>query len=502
MSDVGAFRNFKPPGPVAAAFLSDLSSTVRTIRGPIGSGKTVACTFDGLNRSSRTAPVCKDGQIHFKLAVAGVTYGQLERNLYPTWTYWLPRDGGNWTEGEFDGGGGRYAVHKLRWKVPRDGRHVIVNFEAIFAAIGELSVEQFVRGFEPSAWYLYEMDQMPEGIAEEARGRLGRFPNRDMLPDGVEWPGYVIGDLNAPDIDCWYYRLAEEVRPPGFRQYVQPGGLSPNAENLHNLPKGYYQERAAANAHKPRWVTRFIHNQYGPTGDGQPVFDLYADERHLAPDDLQPLPNHPLQLGFDQGLTQPACTISQRSRRTGQKRVLAEVLPGRMGARRFAEKVREEIAAVAPGVPIESAYVDPAGLTGADTEAGELAWAEIVASELGITILPAPTNEIAIRLEAVEEELAGTIEAGSSRLLISRRCRQLRKAFASEYKYEGRPVTKSQDRKPIKNLYANIMDALQYDLLGEKGRYGVIAGTGRNRGMPRGSSGNTKIKSDFLGGDW
>lgn len=495
-----AFRNFKPPGPVAAAFLSDLESRVRFLRGPVGGGKTVTCTFDGLNRASRTMPVCRDGQIHFRLAVCGVTYGQLERNLYPTWTHWLPRDGGNWTDGEWEGGGGRFAVHRLRWKVPRDGRHIIVNFEAIFSAIGELSVEQFVRGFEPSAWYFFEVDQLPDGMIEQAIGRLGRYPSRDMLPDGVEWRGYIIGDLNAPDVDSWYYRYVEETRPPGVKQYVQPDGLSPRAENVHNLPKGYYQDLAATNAHKPRWVNRFVRNRYGPSGDGQPVFDLYSDERHLAPDDLKPLPNHGLQLGFDQGLTQPACTISQRSRATGQKRVLAEVLPGRMNARRFAAKVREEIAEVAPGLPIESAYADPAGFGGADTEAGELAWAEIVAQELGIVILPAPTNEIAARLEAVEEELAGTIEGGGPRLLISRRCPRLRKGFASEYKFEARPITKAQDRKPIKNLYANLQDALQYDLLGEKGRYGVIAGSARNRGMPLPAGGVSKIKSDFLAG--
>ena len=136
-------RHFKPPGPVGAAFLADDKSFVRALLGPVGGGKSSVCVFDVV-RTASLMPVCRDGTIRFKLAIIGQTYGQLERNLFPTWKRWLPADdgpNGNWTVQDFKGGGGRYASHKIEWDVIRkvDGEHrrVTVYFEAIFAAIGD-----------------------------------------------------------------------------------------------------------------------------------------------------------------------------------------------------------------------------------------------------------------------------------------------------------------------------------------------------------------------------
>lgn len=474
----GKFRQYRPPGPVAAAFLSDRTSKVKLLRGPVGGGKTVTCIFDPLAHAAMMMPICRDGIIHFRLAVIGVTYGQLERNLYPSWKFWLPPGADNeWTESEWAGGGGRFATHKIKFDTVRGGRRVPVDFEAIFAAIGEQSVEQFMRGFEPSAWYLFEVDQAPDGIIEQAVGRLGRYPNAEMLRPGDSYHSYVMGDLNSPDIDSWYYRTVEEVKPKGWRQFVQPSGLSPKAENTQNLPKNYYRDLYEQNAHRKRWTKRFILNEYGPSDLGEPVYgDEWSDDIHYAPDPIEPIKGVDLLLGFDQGLSFPAAVLAQRTSR-GQWRVLGEVAEGRMNERRFAALVRQMIEEVAPNFPLPTiGYADPAGFDGADKEAGELAWAEIVAEELGIAILPAPSNEIQLRLTAVRDELTYMIDAHTPALIVSPRCRMLRKGFASHYMYEKRPAEKSQQRKPVKNIYSNPHDALQYLMLGVKGRYGVIEG--------------------------
>ncbi len=499
---VEKFRNFKPAGPVAAAFLADTTSQVRFLRGPVGGGKTVTCIFDCLKRAS-IMPVCRDGWIHDRVTVVGSTYGQLERNLYPSWHFWLPRDGGDWTEGTWHGGGGRFATHRLKFDVVRHNERVPVNLEVIFAAIGELSLEQFMRGFEPSAWYLFEVDQLPEGIVEQAVGRLGRYPNAEMLRPADQWLGYVIGDLNAPDIDSWYYKLVEDVRPKGVSQYVQPSGLSPRAENLQNLPASYYQNLYEMNQHRKRWVRRFILNAYGPSDDGEPVYPEYSDEIHLSRQPLQPLKDRPLLIGLDQGLTRPAAVIGQRSSH-GQLRVLAECVPGRMNARRFAEQLKALIAEKAPKSSIGGAWADPAGFTGADREAGELAWAELVGEEMGIEIEPAPTNEIDLRLTAVKDDLTFMIDPQTPALLLSGPdCPILRKGFASHYRYRRQRVG-NQDRfadKPDKSDdSSHPHDALQYLELGDKGRYGVIAGPRKARGGRLEASGVSIVKSDYLAG--
>jgi hypothetical protein len=505
MTALDAFRDFKPAGPVAAAFLADSASRVKIIRGPVGGGKTVSNVFDGLMAAAARMPVCADGRIHFRDAIVGATYGQIERNLYPTWTHWLPRDGGAWTDGEWKGGSGRFAEQKINFDVMRGGRRIEVCYTAIFAAIGELSVEQFVRGFEPSAWYLFELDLLPDGLVEQAIGRLGRWPNRDMLPDGVEWRGYVRGDLNSPDIDTDYYRLVEEVRPPGLRQYVQPSGLSPQAENLQNLPKGYYENLAAMNAHRPKWVRRFILNEYGPSDAGMPVYPEYTDERHLARADLAVDPKLPLEVGIDAGLGNPAAVIGQR-RFDGQFRALGEVVPGRMSGRRFAEAIKREVAEIAPNMTLSCGWGDPAGFAGADREDGELAWMEMLAIELNCPILPTDTNAIVTRLDAVREELTYFIDGNTPGLVLSPRCRKLRKGFASHYCYRVNPTTKAvaADAKPDKGDYSHVHDALQYWMLGKKGAYGVInpvRGNGEAAQRQRQARGGTTVlRSTTLSG--
>lgn len=474
---LACFRQFKAPGPVAAAFMSDKASLVRAIRGPVGSGKTVSCIFDHLMNAA-AMPVCNDGKIRFKLATIGQTYGQLERNLYPTWKTWLPEDGGDWTEAEFIGGGGRFATHAISWDVLRDGRRVQVLFEAIFAAIGELAVENFMRGFEPTAFWLFEMDLLPEVVLPTAITRLGRFPRRADVRGDAAFRSYVVGDLNAPDIDSWYYRTFEEEPPPGYRQFVQPSGLSPRAENLPNLPRGYYERQMALLGNKKNLVKRFVRNEFAPSGDGQPVYeDDYSDDVHFSAVPLEALGSAPLEAGLDAGVQRPAAVIGQHSSK-GQFRVLAEVVPGRRNARRFCDEIRRVVAERWPGRRIELAWADPAGFTGADREGGDLAWAETVALELGCPVLPAPSNELDLRLGAVKDELSYSIEAGVPALVVDPSCRLLRKGFASHYRYRRERVGSLErtSDKPDKNDWSHPHDALQYWLLGKKGRYGAIAG--------------------------
>ncbi|MGE0698290.1 MAG: hypothetical protein AB7O57_04270 [Hyphomicrobiaceae bacterium] len=475
------FRQFKPSGHVSARFIGDQTSKVKALLGPVGGGKSVACVYDSVRRPSLMPP-CNDGIIRYRRAICGTTYGQLERNLYPTWKRWLPEDGGAFTPvAEWKGGGGRSAVHRLEWEVLRGNRLVVVQAEYVFAAVGDLAVEEFMRGFEPTDFWLYEVDQQPEAMIDIGITRLGRYPatSQDGEPDALPWNApftpMIVCDLNAPDVDSWFYQKFEEDPPKSFSLYKQPSGVSPRAENLKNLRPGYYQDQIDSLSKRPggrHLVTRMVHARYAPSAAGEPVYaDEYSDDLHLSPVDLVAAKDVPLVLCFDQGLGQPAC-LGLQFMPTGATHVLFEVVPGRMSARRFAETVRREIEQVCPGIPLaEVHYADPAGFTGADTEDGELAWAEIVSAELGIEIVPAETNEIDVRHTVVVDELLSR-----PGLYVSRRCKMLRKGFVSHYMYEKRPQEKSQNKKPVKNLWANPHDALQYGLLGKKGRYGAIRG--------------------------
>ena len=56
----------------------------------------------------------------------------------------------------------------------------------------------------------------------------------------ASWSGVLL-DTNAPDTESWWYRLAEQETPDGWEFFRQPAGNDPNAENIENLPSGYYE---------------------------------------------------------------------------------------------------------------------------------------------------------------------------------------------------------------------------------------------------------------------
>lgn len=508
---LSAFRAFRAAGPVAAAFLADRSSIVKCLMGPVGGGKTISCVYDSIRAASLTPP-CNDGIIRYRRAIIGTTYGQIERNLYPSWKRWCPTDNENqWTEQEWKGGGGRFATHDMSWNVLA-GNHIReVRAQYLFAAIGDAAVEEFMRGFEPTDVWLYETDQHVEATMNAALTRIGRYPAtgdaRDAVPRSVGFHRCVVGDLNAPDIDSWFFRRFEEAdtsidldgRVYKLSLYKQPSGLAPKAENIQNLPDGYYSQQVASlsgQRNGRNLIRRMVHAQYAPSSHGEPIYgDDYSDDVHLI-DAIEPLKGVPLELGFDQGLRRPACVITQTHPSTGQCRVLAEVVPGRMSAPRFAKQVQLKCAEVAPGCRLaDIAYCDPAGFDGADKEGGETAWAEQVARELGITILPTETNEVEPRIEAVAQDLRDRIDAHTPGLVIDKRhCPLLRRGFVSHYRYERVRIGNTERTKdqPEKTDESNPHDALQYQRLGKKGRSGVIRFEPRAERAPaRSAAGDT-----------
>ncbi|MES2171014.1 MAG: hypothetical protein V4479_09900, partial [Actinomycetota bacterium] len=53
----------------------------------------------------------------------------------------------------------------------------VVDFTIEFGAIGENAVEDFMRGYEPTAFYLNELDLLARDVFIYAKGRVGRYPD-------------------------------------------------------------------------------------------------------------------------------------------------------------------------------------------------------------------------------------------------------------------------------------------------------------------------------------
>jgi len=429
--------SYAPPGPVVRKFMQS-GAFVRGIRGPIGSGKSTACVMDLLARAMAQAP-SPDGIRRSRWAIIRNTYPELKTTTIKTWHQWVPPEVGRWqAEGP--------PTHHIR---TRD-----VDIEVMFLALDRPEDIRKLLSLELTGAWINEAREVPKAILDALTGRVGRYPG--AMLGGATWCG-VIMDTNPPDSDHWWYRLAEEMHPEGYEFFSQPAGDAPGAENVDNLPPGYY---ARAKAGKDEdWIKVYVRGEYGFVQDGKPVVHEYRDHVHCA--DLDPLPKVPLMVGIDFGLT-PAAVIMQR-RPNGVIAWLDELVAEDMGARRFGEVLKAKMARDFNGFAVEFVG-DPAGDQRAQTDEST---PFIMLRAVGVPARPASTNEFNVRREAIGAPLSRMVD-GSPGMVVHSRCTTARKGLAGGYCFRRVQVAGHERYHdvPEKNRFSHVVDAGGYGMLG------------------------------------
>jgi hypothetical protein len=167
---------------------------------------------------------------------------------------------------------------------------------------------------------------------------------------------------------------------------------------------------------------------------------------------------------MDFGLT-PAMVFAQRDPRDGQLQFIDELCADDLGAVRFAEDAARYIRSHYRNRPI-SGHGDPAGDQRAQTD--ERTPFDVVNSQ-GIPIGPAPTNDFTLRREAIARALTRLTMLGRPALVVSPKCKRLRKAMNGGYHFK-RVAAAGDDRfrdVPDKNEYSHVAEAAQYLAVGE-----------------------------------
>ena len=231
---------FEAP-PVVSAFL-DSNKFVRVIHGPVGSGKSSGCVVEILRRALEQKPN-GSGIRKSRAVVVRNTYRELEDTTRKTFEQWLGPLG-KWREKDF----------AFEMDLPlQDGTRL--ECEVLFRALDRPEDVKKLLSLEVTFAYINELREVPKAILDGLSMRVGRYPAK--ADGGANWFG-VWGDTNPWPETSEYAELFAS-QPEGFVLFRQPSGLSPEAENIDNLPDGYYQRMCAGK--DAEWVDEYVHGK-------------------------------------------------------------------------------------------------------------------------------------------------------------------------------------------------------------------------------------------------
>jgi len=459
---------YKPDGEVLKAFMKD-NTFFRGIRGPVGSGKSVACCIE-IFRRALMQKKSENGKRKSRWAIIRNTNPQLRTTTIKTWLDWFPEE--DWG--------------KFQWSVPYT-HHITqadLDMEVIFLALDRPEDVKKLLSLELTGVWVNEAREIPKSIIDATTMRVGRYPS--MREGGATWSG-VICDTNSPEEDHWWPIMAGEVpvpdhiskeesrmlvKPDNWLFFTQPSGMDeerdedgnvtgykPNkqAENRKNILESYYPNLVQGKTKS--WIDVYVMNRLGSIQDGKPVYNMFVRDTHVAKEEIPVADGVPVYIGLDFGLT-PAAVFGQKVR--GRWLILQEIVAFDMGIVRFAELLRAEIATRYNNLEV-NIFGDPAGDFRSQTD--ESTPFQILRGA-GLTARPTNSNDVSLRIESVSSVLNRMVD-GLSGILIDFRCKELVKGFEGGYQYRRLQVSGERyEDKPLKDRYSHIHDAMQYLMLG------------------------------------
>jgi len=228
----------------------------RLVAGPVGSGKTLGCIFELLRRSIQQGKA-PDGYRYTRFAIVRQTLKQMRETLLK------------------DIMSGLQGI--VSYKV---SEHTIfikfgdVRSEWILIPLENIEDQRRLLSSQLTGAWINEGIEIDISLIDPIGGRCGRFPGPKL--GGCTWKGVIV-DTNFPEEGGEWYNFMELNTPSDWQMFYQPGGLTPEAENLQwlnqtpdtlllseddpiRLAQGRkYYERLAGSTLGPNWVKRYVH---------------------------------------------------------------------------------------------------------------------------------------------------------------------------------------------------------------------------------------------------
>ncbi len=432
----------------------------RLIAGPVGSGKTVSCVMELFRRSMAQAKA-KDGLRYTRHAIVRQTLKQLKDTVLKDCRSWLGQLG--------------------EWRVSENTFHLNfgdVRSEWIFIPLEDAADQARLLSMQLTGAWLSEAIEMNFDVLAPISGRLGRYPSGDQ---GVPtWFG-MIADTNMPtELTPWHNFM---LNPPSDWQiFIQPSGLSPEAENLNHLVQNdqtillpinhpdrlaqgrkYYERFIEMHGADSNWVKRYVHAEYGDDPSGQAVFRATWNSEFHTVDDTLVIPGYPLMIAQDFGRN-PWSLICQIDH-MGRLLVHQEVPGVNMGLEKHVTQNLLPMLRTNKFMGHKVMVVgDPSGIA-KGTIAEESNFDAL--SRMGFPNMQAPTNDIDPRLRAVEALLGRQVNGGPALMVSRAGCPFLIRAMSGGYRFKKTKMggLRSVPEKDDPEGFSHVADDLQYAAL-------------------------------------
>ena len=458
---------------------SELNDEARheTVMGPLGSGKTFACCARILWHAMNQAEG-PDGVRRSRWAVVRNYMSELRSTTAKTWESTVPvpvwGDGIKW--------GRKPAKHMVR--IPDNDGVIRIELDVEFLALDDEQDVKRLMSLEVTGAYFNELQYVRESIFNMMLMRVGRYPPKIM--GGPSWFG-IISDTNAWEEGHWLDRYLpsddreampgllrqppavipcaagdpEALRTRGNRTFK----LNPKAENLANLPGGDKYYRTAVTRNSDEWVARFLACEQVFLQEGIPVIKAFRQNFHVCKCEFDPKLRIIAGIDCGSGSLNPAAVFLQRTE-SGVWRVLGEVVGDKVGLEPFAATVRAKVHEITKGIAsISVAWCDPSAKT--QMEVGGTA--ALFLSSKGIPSVPVQTNDLGIRILAIQGPCERIIQGEPGFQVDPNGCPILTRALAGGW-FQKKVRTAGQEElfklEPVKNMYSHPADALSYGLIG------------------------------------
>ena len=455
MSDDTSNLTVYVPPPSLADFLFSESFGSMVV-GPVGSTKTTAGIMKIAYHAQRMAP-CKDGIRRSRAVWVRNTRQQLADTSMPDVFKWFPP-------------GSAGALAKMDYKFTL--KFSDVECEILFRGLDDANDVRRLLSLQASFAILDEFREIHKDIFETLQGRLGRYPDKMLVPPRPEWgvdnDGYPIGGCvtddgasnqhlwgmtNPPDADTYWEKFLSDS-PSNFKVFFQPSGLSASADWLQYLPSEYYTNLAEGKSQD--WIDVYINNKFGRSLSGQPVFRSFNTETHVSKTALSVL-SAPVIIGVDAGLS-PAAVFGQIDY-SGRVVIHDTLTAESTGAIRFIrEKIKPLLANKFSGRSV-LVVIDPAAFQRAQTD--EKTVADMFKAE-GFRVVPAKTNTISARLASVEQYLNRTVDGKSGIVFDPDGNSVLLAAMRGKYRYKVNAKGETDDKPDKNHPFSDVCDGLEY----------------------------------------